>query len=293
MNMKVACIILIALCAVLLIGGTVHAAELEVDYPTVGGVNPNVESDDPFGPIGWAKYLYNVVFALIGVIALVSLIFAGIKWMTSRKEEGIADAKDRITGTVLGLILAGGSFLLLQLINPDLVSLQTPFLEKPRSAADLILGNGGGDDPPPNDPREISCDPAIANSCSHLGENYTCITVAGSGMCVPETGGVEESALVTNIVLTPPDDGVQAEESEQFIISAYVTTPGKYGMFVAWGDEQYSSMEDIEAQTWNNALQARLRIRHAWLSPGNYTIRVRVFDPEGDEKAESFTISVE
>ena len=59
---------------------------------------------------------------MAAVLAVIMIIIAGLEMMTA--SEGLReDAKKKIWGAVLGLLLAVGSFLILRTINPQLINL--------------------------------------------------------------------------------------------------------------------------------------------------------------------------
>ncbi len=86
---------------------------------------PGLEAPlDVAGKTALGKYLNIMITLIIGiaaVLAMVMIVMGGIQYMTteliSSKEEG----KKRITNAIFGLLLALGSYLLLNTINPDLL----------------------------------------------------------------------------------------------------------------------------------------------------------------------------
>ncbi|MBI1984702.1 MAG: hypothetical protein HYS60_01155 [Candidatus Wildermuthbacteria bacterium] len=97
------------------------ALTLNLKYPTFGGIdlkNLPVGKELP-ALIGW---LYTGIVALSGLAAFLMIVWGGIAWMTSSGNPSrISDAQDRIQKALLGLLLVLASFLILQIINPDLV----------------------------------------------------------------------------------------------------------------------------------------------------------------------------
>lgn len=66
--------------------------------------------------------VYQYAIVVIGILAVIMIIIAGFQWvMSAGNSDGIASAKNRITGAVIGLIIALGSYTLLFTINPELV----------------------------------------------------------------------------------------------------------------------------------------------------------------------------
>lgn len=91
---------------------------MNLTYPTFGNFNINA-SPDILTIIAWA---YALIVGISGFAAFVMIVWGGVQWMSSAGNPGaISDARNRITSALLGLLLVLGSFLILQVINPDLV----------------------------------------------------------------------------------------------------------------------------------------------------------------------------
>lgn len=74
----------------------------------------------------FSDYL-NLIFKIgIGIaagLAVIQIVIGGIQYMASESPFKLGDAKSKIAGAILGLILALGIYIFLYTINPDLVSL--------------------------------------------------------------------------------------------------------------------------------------------------------------------------
>lgn len=103
-----------------------------------------------------AIYKYSVV--AISILGVVMIIFAGIQWLISGgSPDKINSAKKRISGSIIGIVLAVGSYTILYTINPYLTgfrSLQTQYFNTgeeeyddanepnaPNGTADFSLSN--------------------------------------------------------------------------------------------------------------------------------------------------------
>lgn len=80
--------------------------------------------------INWiAEYIRNIFSfgtAIAGVLAVLLIIYGGLKWTLARGDAGkISDARQIISGAVIGLLLLFGSIVILQTINPEIVSLDS------------------------------------------------------------------------------------------------------------------------------------------------------------------------
>ena len=93
---------------------------------------PVVETFRAFGQtrqgfITFLGWLFPLMLATATIIAVLSLIWAGFEWMAGAvSPPQIESAQKRIWAAVSGLALALGSWLILNTINPDLLSLRTP-----------------------------------------------------------------------------------------------------------------------------------------------------------------------
>lgn len=68
-----------------------------------------------------ANYL-NVLLGLIGIIASIYIIFAGIRWMRAGgNEQIVTEAKDTIKSAIYGLIVVFGSYALVNFVVLKLI----------------------------------------------------------------------------------------------------------------------------------------------------------------------------
>ena len=115
------------------------AFALEIDFPDIGGIKPT----DQTGPAEWISYIFNFGMAIVGLAIIYSVVRAGIEWMTSGDNQtGITNAKGRIKGAVLGLLILLGSYVMLETINPNLVILKTPNVNIKVEEMDFRLFSG-------------------------------------------------------------------------------------------------------------------------------------------------------
>lgn len=177
------------------------ALALEVE---LGGPRELLEQ----GAAGYVNYLFIFGFGLVGLLALGSMIFAGLEYILSAgnisKQE---DAKDQITQALFGIGLAFISYLVLRTINPDLVKLKNPELTlfRPRipSMTPLRLGeDASGFEGRMGDIGSMTViglpgqpnDPTLEAQCSARGSVGCYITTLGTGeracSCAAQTWGV-------------------------------------------------------------------------------------------------------
>ena len=90
---------------------------LNLCYPVIGPFDINNAQN--IGEI--IGFLYGFLVVIAGVLAFGMLVWAGITWLASAGNPSkISDARDMIQKAFLGLLLVLVSFLLLQILNPDL-----------------------------------------------------------------------------------------------------------------------------------------------------------------------------
>jgi len=69
--------------------------------------------------------IYNFALSIIGILATVAIIYGGVRWASAAgNESSITAAKETIFSALIGLIIAVGSYTILNFINPQLVNLK-------------------------------------------------------------------------------------------------------------------------------------------------------------------------
>ncbi len=92
-----------------------------------------------------AKYIvsiYNYGLTIAGILAAIVLMGGGIIWLTSGGDSGkVSQAKDLISGSIIGLIILVVAWVILNTINPNLVNLT---LIKTDTLTKVILDSDDG-----------------------------------------------------------------------------------------------------------------------------------------------------
>ncbi|MBI2048239.1 MAG: hypothetical protein HYT27_03805 [Parcubacteria group bacterium] len=76
--------------------------------------------------VGYLKNMLNLGIGLAIVLAVLMIVIGGIRYMASDAFTDKKEATTQMTMAVFGLIIALGGYLLLQIINPDLVMFKLP-----------------------------------------------------------------------------------------------------------------------------------------------------------------------
>jgi hypothetical protein len=111
---------------------------------------PLVSSDDGFS--GYVNFLYLTTISVAALLAVIKIIIAGLKYMLSDIVTNKSDAISDIRGSIFGLLIILGAFLILNTINPNLTNSSVGFtnLATPDIKAD----------PPPVRPAPTGTDPS-------------------------------------------------------------------------------------------------------------------------------------
>ncbi len=94
------------------------AYEIEVSIPQMTETEPDL--------LTYLRYIYLFGLGLVGIAALAALVYGGFNYMLSGTITSKEEAKKYIWGAISGLLLALAAYLILNTINPDLVSWHEP-----------------------------------------------------------------------------------------------------------------------------------------------------------------------
>lgn len=88
----------------------------------------------------YVGYIFNFAVGVAGLIAFLSLVYGGVRYLTSGgNPSAMSDANDQIFSALIGLLIILGSFLLLTTINPQLV-----LVKSSPEAAGLVVSETPG-----------------------------------------------------------------------------------------------------------------------------------------------------
>jgi len=115
---------LIILISFLLLPNLSLAINLNLKYPIPPGA-PDINQEENQNLNQIVAWFYYFIIGIAGLAAFIMLIIGGFKWLTSAgNPAAISDAKDQITKALLGLLIILSSWLILQVINPELTILK-------------------------------------------------------------------------------------------------------------------------------------------------------------------------
>lgn len=138
-----------------------------------------------------AAYQWTLGFAML--LAVLTLTFAGLVWMTAAGgKERIAKAKEIIRNTIVGLVLAIGSYVILAAVNPKLLELPA-----------LTLGNIQNIDLPITLLTK-SCEDLCQDAAKRKGASW--VSIKGEhAKCTPGTETKKTEQLTQACTGTAPD----------------------------------------------------------------------------------------
>ncbi len=99
--------------------GPVHAALEVKGYPDIPGLAKM--GDNPTLP-EYIAYWFGLLIYIAGAVSLISFV-VGAVGLINPSVEAHGDAKDRMKGAILGLVLTLASFIIIKTINPALINL--------------------------------------------------------------------------------------------------------------------------------------------------------------------------
>ncbi len=173
-------------CSSALGGHCVNLASLTAAVQPVPGLEFLQIDTSSLGNLLASLYVFGLGF--IGVAALIMLTYGGIKYMIARDKDP-TEAKKYMTNALIGLALALSSWLILYVINPDLVT-----------KLDLALIPINNLGPPPGDGTKLTPPPTqTAADCTKIalgecGDYKNCTPAAGSAgtQCI-DRGALDQS----------------------------------------------------------------------------------------------------
>lgn len=159
------------------------------------------------GPVDLSMYiigLYNFLLSIVGIVAVMMLIFGGMRYITAMgSSTAISSAKDIVTNALLGLLLALISWVIVSTINPDVLYIQNPTSKLPPSMAgarDVACTKSNSPcvcndlfppPSPPTTPKSCSKDCRLGNHCAFTpAKSTTCIGIGASN-----TGAVDDNGV--------------------------------------------------------------------------------------------------
>jgi Type IV secretion system pilin len=175
----------IGVCLVALIGVPFLAhAQISLSIP---GTNQTSQSTSP---VGFIDNFYQFALAIGGLLAFGAIVYGGIKYLTSAgNPSSQSEGKEWIYSALLGLLLLAGAYLILDTINPALVTLSLPVLGGVNIPPVISGGGGGGGG---SGVAGARCQPPQNGPCSAAALQGTCMgsnAATAAGVCNVESNG--------------------------------------------------------------------------------------------------------
>ena len=184
----------------LLLIPSAYAVTISTSIP---GNNSNTGNASPGAFIA---NFYQFALVLGGILAFGVVVFGGVKYAASAGNSSAqSDAKEWIWGALLGLLLLGGAYFILKVVNPQLVNLNLPTLNQ-------VASGGGGGTPPTN------------NTTTPPTSTSTCPIPALTPITDPQAQQMENGQTV---IWNSSDAAVQAN------LTALQTAYGKFQTAIA------------------------------------------------------------
>lgn len=167
-------------------------AQSPFDYTPLENI-PGFESEMDGDFYTYVSLVYKFGIWAVGIAALLMITIGGFMYVTSAGNNSYMEkAKGVITDAIIGLILALTSYLLLYIINPDLVKI-TPLEPVTPSEQTDTVGSGVGAPGGVTKGGNGSCAPITSGPCAP--SNLSCFgsnAETFSAICNKESGGEEK-----------------------------------------------------------------------------------------------------
>lgn len=156
--------------------------------------------------------LYNFLLSIVGIVAVMMLIFGGMRYITAMgSTSATSSAKDIIINALLGLLLALISWVIVSTINPDVLYIKNPTSEllivsPVRDVACTISNNpcvcNDGTPLSTSTSKSCSSDCRSGNHCAFVPAVSTkCIAIGASNTGVKDASGVYQCACIDGEVV--------------------------------------------------------------------------------------------
>lgn len=103
------------------------AIELNLEYPVIDDIDLGMEEYQGLDDL--VAWWYTFIVIISGLATFFMFVQGGFLWLTSQgNTQQIGQAKDKINSALKGLVIILASYLILNVINPDLLKLKLPVL---------------------------------------------------------------------------------------------------------------------------------------------------------------------
>jgi hypothetical protein len=137
-------------------------------------------------PGGWVESFYQFALMIAGVLAFGVIIYGGIRYMTSvGNPSGEEEAKQWIWAALTGVLLLAGAYIILNVINPQLLNLTLPKLSAISTTASVASPSTAA-------PSTSACAAPNTGNCTVASLQQTCLSSVATqfaGICGHESGG--------------------------------------------------------------------------------------------------------
>jgi hypothetical protein len=147
---------------------------------TVGVCDPNITNPpDPNCETTLSTYipgLFKLLIALAGALAIIMIVIGGVQYLSTDAISGKSEGKERIENAIIGLLLAIGSYIILNTINPGILTLNLGLKVPPKPAPSAVATKAGT--PWPSDSierttlkNELGINAVNKENCTTIGQS--------------------------------------------------------------------------------------------------------------------------
>lgn len=252
---------LLVFIVVLLLGTAHFARALEIKYPNLSILGlPPLDSGSSIAD--YVSYFFGLGIYMAGVLALISFSIGAVSLIASADSTEVAsNAKDRMKGAALGLVLTFAAFIILRTINPTLV---TPTIAPIAGGGGAYYTNGTDQKPSPMANPDTSTIPTGFNNIK-----YVCAGNSNPALLVwmfPNTGLEGGAGNITGARLQRVSCGNQIPIAGRSFKMSF-ETPGIYYYTTAncngYGSGPFTSNQDTIVRPFNRNIRS-IKIVDDW-----------------------------
>ena len=222
----------------------------------------------------YAKNAYQVFLIIVVFLTVLMFIVGGLEYMASSIPAVKAEGLSRIKAATWGLILALSSYLILNIINPELLTVDLNLTRVGENIQTPVSGGGGGGDDETNgggtpigpvNPLDVSPGTALSGSIPETPDcstNSECVSLRDRGANVANWEGINGNGRTDRVHQEVAEATilVQQDLASNHNLNTQITAAHTNGVGHSDGSRHYEGIAIDIQPTGGNITQSNLRL---------------------------------